>query len=98
MGRSYRIYDGGAYFRGNGRVEGFSPAETTIVWALMCRRRVFKEDLMEDLWPHPDFMPETWGDIIRVQIFRVRHKLKILGWKVTLAYGYGNGWRLEKIS
>ena len=79
---------------GHGRAEYLTPQEHTILLALMVRRYCSKEVLAEILWPDPDTMADTWGDVVSVNVARLRQKLSGFGWVIPTSNRHG--WTLEE--
>ena len=53
------------------------------MWALMCRKRVSRDELAEILWPDPDDMPETSYNNIKVNIHWARQALRGSEWRIV---------------
>ena len=72
-----------------------TPYEGLIMTALLGRREVTVELLMEVLWPDPDLMPDRWYEILVVQLSKLRGKLRRCGWTIAVRHGFG--WRLAQL-
>lgn len=70
-----------------------TPIETSILFSLMCRPRVPAALMSEAVWPDPDTMPDGWNDLLRVEMTRLRAKVKVFG--VHISTTYGQGYTLE---
>lgn len=79
---------------GAGSTTHLRPQEALLLWAIMARDEITREEAAEILWPHPDTMPDRWADHIWVLISRLRSKLELYGWTVVTRRNYG--WRLER--
>ena len=69
-----------------------APQEGLVMTALLSHREVTAELLMEVLWPDPDDMPDTWHDILKILLSRLRHNLRAFGWVIKNRHGFG--WHL----
>ena len=63
------------------------PQEIVMLWAVMARKAVSEDDIMEMLWPHPDNMPDNWGGVLGILRHRLNAKLKVGGWGIKKPYG-----------
>ena len=79
-----------------------SEHETTLLFAIMCRRKVTTAEAIETIWPNPDFEPDWATYIVGVVAFRLRNKLAPYGWDVRSPPGLNRdapdyGYRLTHI-
>jgi len=70
----------------NGVRTKISPQQLTILWELMARRSVTKDQLVEALWPNPDKMPDYFYNIICIRIHQLRKVIRPGGWDVINRY------------
>ncbi|MHC8493406.1 helix-turn-helix domain-containing protein [Thalassospira sp. SM2505] len=49
-------------------------------------------DIAESLWPHPDDMPDSWREVIDVQVCRLRAALKSIDSEITIVTHWGRGY------
>lgn len=73
-----------------------------MLFAVMFRRFVYREELIEMFWPDPDSEPEFAWSTISVVAFHLRAKLKPLGWDVRATPGSrkggtDDGYRLHRL-
>jgi DNA-binding response OmpR family regulator len=66
-----------------------NPIQTSILFSLMCRPKVPAALMSEVVWPDPDTMPDRWNDLLRVEMTRLRAKLRAFGVRITTVYGQG---------
>ena len=63
--------------------ELFARQEAEILWLLMCHRCVTMDMICDVLWPDEDDTPDTFWEIIKLLIWRVRKRIKAGGWGVV---------------
>jgi hypothetical protein len=77
-----------------GQVTHLNRQEALFLLALMGRREMTAFAAAEILWPHPDFMPDTWRNRLGVLVSCLRAKMRPFGWTIETRHGFG--WRLER--
>ena len=68
--------------------------EGLVMTALLARREVSLDLLVELLWPDPDNMPDLWYRSLAVCLHKLRGKLAPFGLVIAVRYSFG--WRLEE--
>lgn len=72
-----------------------TPHQTDLIFTLLMNdHQATTEEIMEQMWPDPDTMPDYWNDNIRVHVCRLREKLLTFGW--TIASGWNHRWYLVR--
>jgi len=73
-----------------------SPIQETILRCLMCRPITSIDELIQEVYQNPNLEPDSTKRNLRVIIFRLRKKLKVIGWNIITfpTRGYG----IEKAS
>lgn len=87
------LRDGASELRLDGKSERLTPVETIILFALMCRKRIHRDELREILWPNPNMEPDWSKSSIGVRMCNLRRKLAQFGIYISNLYCFG--WRLE---
>lgn len=79
---------------GNERI-GLTGHEYEILWTMMTRPVVRRDDLIAALWPCAATQPEGARRAVYVLLCFCRRKLRMAGWDIRLV-GYGAGWTLDR--
>jgi hypothetical protein len=78
--------------RGNEWCELY-PAEVSLLLAVMFRRAVHRDDIIEMLWPDPDVQPLNTRVAINIRLMRLRRFTRNFGFDIgALARGRGSAW------
>lgn len=70
-----------------------TPVESGILWLLMCRNRISRDEVIAQFWPNPNVEPEWVQSSIGVRICNLRRKLAPA--QIYISNSYNFGWRLE---
>ena len=68
--------------------------ENLILLALLGQPRLSHDDIVEILWPNPNFQPDGWALVIRACISRIRAVLKEAGAPYIIKVRYRKGYQL----
>jgi hypothetical protein len=57
--------------------------EVDLIFALMCRPSLTRDEVAEIIWPDPDKMPECWYGGVAQRLLKLREVCEVFGFTLT---------------